>query len=74
LQKLGNLVNTCEIASGLAKAGEFEKALETARIISNVYNRSTTLERIASGLANAGKPCKHIFEEAVEDGVEGHED
>lgn len=55
------------IASALARAGEFEEALKTARIISDESHRSHALARIASELAKAEKPpYKHLFKESLE--------
>lgn len=55
-----------KIASELVNAREFEKALETARSISDKETRSIALGNIAVEFAKAGNPYKYIFEEALE--------
>lgn len=62
------------IALELVKVGEFEEALETTEsIVRSVvgsehggWNSSIALARIASELANAEEPYKHLFEAALE--------
>ncbi|MBO3832651.1 MAG: hypothetical protein FGF51_04605 [Candidatus Brockarchaeota archaeon] len=51
---------------GEARLRELYKELEVARSIEDKGHRSTALSYVAEKLAEAGRPCEHVFDEALE--------